>query len=54
VPTHSVPSLPDILIVGGHGVVGRRVAARLAPRFPNRVVIAGRQLRQPAADGPGL
>jgi len=41
-----VPSPPDILIVGGYGVVGRRVAARLAPRFPDRVVIAGRNERQ--------
>lgn len=32
----------DILIVGGYGVVGRRVAALIAPQFPERVVIAGR------------
>jgi saccharopine dehydrogenase-like NADP-dependent oxidoreductase len=32
----------DILIVGGYGIVGRRIAARLAPLFPERVVIAGR------------
>jgi saccharopine dehydrogenase-like NADP-dependent oxidoreductase len=32
----------DILIAGGYGVVGRRIAAILAPRFPGRVVIAGR------------
>ncbi len=32
----------DILIVGGYGVVGRRIAALLAPRFPDRVLIAGR------------
>ncbi len=32
----------NILIVGGYGVVGRRVAAQLAPRFPERVLIAGR------------
>ncbi len=33
-----------LLIVGGYGVVGRRVAARLAPQFPGRVIIAGRRL----------
>lgn len=32
----------DILIVGGYGVVGRRIAAQLAPQFPGRVVVAGR------------
>jgi len=32
----------DILIVGGYGVVGRRIAALLAPQFPDRLVIAGR------------
>lgn len=32
----------DILVVGGYGVVGRRIAAQLAPHFPDRVVIAGR------------
>lgn len=32
----------DVLVVGGYGVVGRRVAAHLAPLFPGRVVIAGR------------
>lgn len=34
----------DLLIVGGYGVVGRRIAALLAPDFPGRVVIAGRRL----------
>jgi len=32
----------DILIVGGYGVVGKRIAALLAPKFPGRVVIGGR------------
>ena len=32
----------DVLVVGGYGVVGRRIAAQLAPRFPGRVLIAGR------------
>ena len=35
---------PDILIVGGMGVVGRRIAAELAPDYPGRVVVAGRSL----------
>ena len=34
----------DILIVGGYGVVGRRIAADLAPDYPDRVVLAGRDL----------
>jgi uncharacterized protein YbjT (DUF2867 family) len=34
----------DLLIVGGYGVVGRRIAALLAPDFPGRVVITGRKL----------
>jgi saccharopine dehydrogenase-like NADP-dependent oxidoreductase len=34
----------DILLVGGYGVVGRRIAALLTPEFQNRVVIAGRNL----------
>ena len=32
----------DILIVGGYGVVGRRIAAELAPDYASRVVVAGR------------
>jgi saccharopine dehydrogenase-like NADP-dependent oxidoreductase len=32
----------DILIIGGYGTVGRRVAADLAPDYPDRVVVAGR------------
>jgi saccharopine dehydrogenase (NAD+, L-lysine forming) len=38
----------DILIAGGYGVVGRRIAAELAPDYPGRVVVAGR--RQALAD----
>lgn len=34
----------EILIVGGYGVVGRRIAAQLAPDYPGRVVVAGRSL----------
>ncbi len=32
----------DIVIVGGYGQVGRSLADRLAPRYPGRVVLAGR------------
>src|SRR5215212_8093762 len=32
----------DILIVGGYGVVGQRIAAELGPDYPDRVVLAGR------------
>ena len=34
----------EILIVGGYGVVGRRIAAELALNYPDRVVIGGRNL----------
>lgn len=37
-----MPGQADILVVGGYGVVGRRIAAHLALRLPGRVVIAGR------------
>jgi saccharopine dehydrogenase (NAD+, L-lysine forming) len=33
-----------ILIVGGYGVVGRRIADELGIRYPGRVIIAGRNL----------
>ena len=33
-----------ILIVGGYGVVGSRIAAQLAADFPDRLVVAGRHL----------
>jgi saccharopine dehydrogenase-like NADP-dependent oxidoreductase len=36
----------SILIVGGYGVVGSRIAADLAPEFPDRVVLAGRNLER--------
>jgi saccharopine dehydrogenase (NAD+, L-lysine forming) len=39
----------DIVVVGGYGVVGRRIASRLAPEFPGRVVIAGRDERKAAS-----
>lgn len=39
----------DLLVVGGYGVVGRRIAAQLSPRFPGRVVVAGRDERRAEA-----
>jgi len=39
-----VPRFGDILVVGGYGVVGRRIAAELGPDYPNRVIISGRNL----------
>jgi saccharopine dehydrogenase-like NADP-dependent oxidoreductase len=50
--------LDEILIVGGYGVVGRRIAADLAPRYPDRVVLGGRTLTRAeelaAAIGHGI
>jgi saccharopine dehydrogenase (NAD+, L-lysine-forming) len=34
----------DILIVGGYGIVGQRIAADLAPDEPGRIVVAGRSV----------
>jgi glutamyl-tRNA reductase len=34
----------SVLIVGGYGVVGSRIAADLAVDFPGRVLVAGRHL----------
>jgi short subunit dehydrogenase-like uncharacterized protein len=34
----------DILIVGGYGVVGRRIAIDLAPDYSGRIVLGGRNL----------
>jgi saccharopine dehydrogenase-like NADP-dependent oxidoreductase len=39
----------SILVVGGYGVVGSRIAADLAPDFPGRVVVAGRHLERAEA-----
>ena len=48
----------DILVVGGYGVVGRRIASELGPDYPNRVIIAGRNLAKAeqaaAAIGQGV
>ena len=41
-----MPPKGDILITGGYGIVGRRVAADLAPDYPGRVVVAGRSGEQ--------
>lgn len=38
-----------ILIVGGYGQVGRSIAQRLAPIFPNLVTVAGRNLEMSVA-----
>ena len=38
----------DILITGGYGTVGRRVAADLAPDYPDRLVVAGRSAEKAA------
>jgi saccharopine dehydrogenase-like NADP-dependent oxidoreductase len=38
----------DILITGGYGTVGSRVAADLAPDYPDRVVVAGRSPKKAA------
>lgn len=37
-----MPAHDDILIVGGYGVVGRMIAQHIAPVFPGRLLIAGR------------
>jgi len=44
-----VSSHGDILIVGGYGIVGRLIAGHLAPQFPGRVVIAGRDAGRAAS-----
>jgi hypothetical protein len=38
----------DILITGGYGTVGRRIAADLAPFYSGRVVVAGRSAEKAA------
>jgi saccharopine dehydrogenase-like NADP-dependent oxidoreductase len=35
-----------ILVVGGYGVVGRRIASELGLLYPGRIIIAGRRLEQ--------
>jgi glutamyl-tRNA reductase len=36
----------DILITGGYGTVGRRVAADLTPDYAGRLVVAGRSAEE--------
>ena len=36
----------EILIVGGHGTVGRRIAADLEPDYTGRIVVADRGLEK--------
>lgn len=43
-----------ILIAGGYGVVGRRLAANLAPDYPDCVVIAGRNLERANATAAAI
>lgn len=43
-----------ILIVGGYGVVGRRIAADLAPDYPDRMIVAGRSLGQAKASAAAI
>lgn len=44
----------DILIVGGYGIVGRRIAADLAQDYPDRIVVAGRSLEKATQLAAGL
>ena len=46
---HPMSNRSDILVVGGYGVVGRRIAAQLSLLFPGRVVIAGRDEKRAEA-----
>jgi saccharopine dehydrogenase-like NADP-dependent oxidoreductase len=39
----------EVLIVGGYGVVGQRVAAEIAPEYQGRVIVAGRSLERAEA-----
>lgn len=38
-----------ILITGGYGQVGKRITAELAPAYPGRVIVAGRDVRKAEA-----
>src|SRR5262249_23102296 len=44
----------SILIVGGYGVVGSRIAADLALGFPDPVVVAGRNLERANATAAAI
>jgi saccharopine dehydrogenase (NAD+, L-lysine forming) len=43
-----------ILIVGGYGVVGGRIAADLAPDYPDQVMVAGRSVERAQAAAAAL
>jgi saccharopine dehydrogenase (NAD+, L-lysine forming) len=43
-----------ILIVGGYGVVGARIAGDLAPDYPDQVIVAGRNLERAQAAAAAL
>jgi saccharopine dehydrogenase-like NADP-dependent oxidoreductase len=43
-----------VLIAGGYGVVGRRLAADLAPDYPGRVIVAGRSQERAQAAAAGI
>ena len=44
----------DILIVGGYGTVGQRIAEELAPDYANRVIVAGRSLEKAEQVGAAI
>lgn len=44
----------DIVIAGGYGHVGRAIAARLAPGYPDRVVLAGRSESKARGTASGI
>jgi len=43
-----------ILVAGGYGVVGRRIAADLAPDYPGRVIVAGRNPERATATAAAI
>lgn len=47
-------SAQGILIAGGYGVVGRRIAAELAPDYPDQVIAAGRNLDRAKATATAI
>jgi saccharopine dehydrogenase-like NADP-dependent oxidoreductase len=48
-----VNRIEPVLIVGGYGVVGRRIAIDLAPDYPGRIVLGGRNLARANACAAG-
>lgn len=47
-------SAHGILIAGGYGVVGRRIAAELAPDYRDQVILAGRNLDRAKATAAAI